>query len=214
MKINKLALAIAGCLLSLATQTSRANSMTYSLNQSDAGISAYPGPYGSVMVNLTAANQATITFTGNTVGTFEYLFGGQGSVAVNVNASSFSVSGFSGFTSPGVTSGNEDGFGVYNLTIDNFDGNGAASANLSFVLTDNSGTWASASSVLTGNAGGWFVGAHIFVDTTSGGNPATGYAAGNTGTPTPAVPDGGATAIMLGSVLGGLGIVGRRLRKS
>lgn len=215
MKISKLALAIAGCLLNLATQTSRANSITYSLSAANSAISGYPGPYGSVTVNLTSANQATITFTGNTVGTFEYLFGGTGSVGVNVNASSFSESSLTGFVAPSITSGNEDGFGAFNLSIDNFDGNSAADGLMSFVLTDNSGTWANASSVLVANAGGWFVAAHIFVeDTTTGGNPATGYAASSTDSPTPlSVPDGGATIIMLGSVLGGLGIVGRRLRK-
>ncbi len=58
-------------------------------------------------------------------------------------------------------SGNVDGFGVFNQTINSFDGFPNSSDSISFVVTDTSGTWASASNVMTRNSGGFDAGAHI-----------------------------------------------------
>jgi hypothetical protein len=162
---SKLAPAVFGIAIAtlLGMASAHANLITYSLDTGNSGISGYTGPYGSVDVDLTSSTTATITFTGNTVGGYQYAFGGQGVAGVNVNASSWSFGSFSGvpFNSDSATvndlsnggSANEDGFGKFNQTFDNFDGFAHSWHSVSFVLTDMSGTWADAANVLGPNAG-------------------------------------------------------------
>src|SRR5215469_14090730 len=92
VRMTKLTLALAVCVFALAQQTSKAisDTATYNLSVGNSAISGYAAPYGSVTVSWSSAdaNQATITFTANNTGTFQYLFGDGGSVAVNVNAAS------------------------------------------------------------------------------------------------------------------------------
>jgi hypothetical protein len=198
----------------LAFSVLPASAITYSLNTGNSAISGYTGPYGTVLVNLTDSTHATVTFTATTVGGYSFLFGGQGVVGVNVNASSWTLgaisglNGGTGFTPGSFSNGganNEDGFGVFNQTIDAFDGYTHSSDVVTFTLTDTSGSWASDADVLTGIA------AHIFVTTNpadaSNGAVATGYAAES-------VPDGGSTVALLGCGLAGIGMISRKFRKN
>jgi hypothetical protein len=199
----------------LALSAVPASAISYSLSTPNSAISGYTGPYGTVTVTLNDSTHATITFSSTTVGAYSFLFGGQGVVAVNVNASSWTLgsmagsNGGVGFT-PGPLSdagaGQEDGFGNFNQTIDSFDGYTHSFDTVSFTLTDTSGFWSSDADVLTG------VAAHIFVTTNpadaSNGAVATGYAAN--GSP---VPDGGSTVALLGCGLAGIGVFSRKFRK-
>jgi hypothetical protein len=165
-----------------------------------------------VTVDLLDTTDATITLTtlNSVPAGYQYL---AGSVGVNVNASSWTVntptgtpfqSGQGGsFSNKGVS--NQDGFGSFNQVFEVSGGFNNTYKQISFTLTNTSGTWASASDVLTANNSGEFVAAHIFVANPDGSNAgATGYAATNV-TPTPqqnSVPE--PTTISLLGALGGL----------
>jgi hypothetical protein len=189
-----LSLVVMGSAFALLCTPSFADT-TYLLSDGNSAISGFTGPYGSVDVHLDSSTTATITFTSDTVGGNIYLFGDGSTAAVNVNATSWTLGSITGsnagtgFT-PGPYSdggsGQVDGFGVFNQTINSFDGFTSSSDTISFVLTNTSGTWADSSSVLTANGSGEFVAAHIFVTSSpanaSNGALATGFA--STGTPT------------------------------
>jgi hypothetical protein len=195
--------------------------LIFDLNAGNSAISGFPGPYAQVDVHLNSSTQATITFTSLTNSGNIYLLGDGGTVGVNVNATSWTLGTITGsnagtgFT-PGPYSnggsGNEDGFGVFNQTINSFDGFTHSSDTVSFTLTDTSGTWSSAASVLAANASGNLAAAHIFV-TSSPANAAngavvTGFASGNGGPP-PSVP-APPSVVLLG--VGALGLAGLRFR--
>jgi hypothetical protein len=103
--------------------------------------------------------------------------------------------------------GQEDGFGVFNLTINSHDGfpNSASSITVSL----SGGSWSSAANVLTANNDGESVAAHIFVTSSpanaSNGALATGFAADSPATPEPS------TMAIAG--FGALGFVGYCLRR-
>jgi len=149
------------------------------------------------------------------------MFGDGSSVAVNVNAVTWTIGGLTAVQPPGFSaaqltnggSGNVDGFGVLNQTINSFDGFTHASTQISFTLTNTSGTWLTAGEVLIANGQGVFAAAHIFVTldppNTANGALATGFGANGGGVPT---PDGGTTVMLLGAALGALGMVRRFLR--
>jgi hypothetical protein len=202
---------------------------TFNLFAGNSAISGFPGPYATVTVHLIDATHATVTFdsltgTGGScpAGGCLYLFGDGGSVAVNVNATSFTLGAVTGSNSatgftPGPWSsggsGNEDGFGSFNQTINSFDGYTHSSTEIIVPLTDNSGTWASASSVLTPNAAGNEAAAHIFVCSGTGTNCnasvdalATGFAS----TPGP-ILGGGLPGLV--AACGGLLALARRRRQ-
>ncbi len=190
--------AVLMALVGLGLQQAKADTFVSSLNAGNSAISGFTGPYGTVTITTTGTNTATVTFTSNTVAGNTYLFGDGGSVALNVNAATFSVSGISGSNSgtgftPGpfsqMVAGNEDGFGSFNLRIRSFDG-----------FTHSSDT-------------GFDAAAHIFV-TTSPANAsnsalATGFAGEGGGV---VVPDGGTTVMLLGAALGALGMARRFLK--
>jgi hypothetical protein len=219
---------IAAVLIAIAgfgLQQAKADQFVSSLNHGNTGptgISGFPGPYGTVLVTLTSSTTATITFTSSTNSGNIYLFGDGGSVAVNLNASTFTVDSITGSNSgtgftPGpytfAGAGVEDGFGSFNLTINSFDGFTHSSDSITFTVTNTSGTWGSAADVLIANAGGFDAAAHIFV-TASPANAAngaisTGFAAETGGHVV--VPDGGTTVMLLGAALGVLGMARRFL---
>src|SRR5262249_3479682 len=145
-----------------------------------------------------------------------------GAVGVNVNATSFTLSGLTG-TSPGASfssvvadlsnggAGNEDGFGSFNQTINSFDGFTHSWSTITFTLTHTSGTWASASIVLTPNASGLNVAAHIFV-TSSPANAANGaLATGFASTPGPIL--GAGVPGLVAACVGLLGLARRRRQR-
>jgi hypothetical protein len=175
-----------------------AQAVTYTINNGNAALSGYTPPYATVDVTRNDSTTATVTFDSllSPGGTYQYMFGGTGAAAVNVNASSWTIDSFTatsflGFT-PGPLSnggaGNEDGFGSFNQTVDSFDGYTHASNQISFVLHNTGGTWLNDLSVLTLNASGFPVAAHIFVctPTADGCNPLAGaLATGFATTPLP-----------------------------
>jgi hypothetical protein len=219
-------LALGAMVIALASGGSLRADDIFDLGTGNSAISGFPGPYAQVDVHLTSSTSATITFTSLTNSGNIYLLGDGGSVGVNVNATSFTVSGITGsnagtgFT-PGPWSdggaGNEDGFGSFNQTINSFDGFTHSSDTISFTVTNNSGTWATAADVLVANANGGEAAAHIFI-TSSPANAAngaivTGFASGNDrGTfveNTPAPPG----VVLLGSGIVLLGLVGWSRRR-
>jgi hypothetical protein len=198
-----------------------ADTISFDLGQGNPAISGYPGPYATVTVNWTDLTHATITFTSLTNSGNIYLLGDGGSVGVNVNATSWTLGTITGsnagtgFT-PGPWSdggsGNEDGWGSFNQTINSFDGFTSSSDTISFILTDTSGNWATANDVLTGNADGYRAAAHIFVTaspaTASNGALATGFA--TEGDPAAPIPP---SALLLGSGILAMGLRSFRRKK-
>jgi hypothetical protein len=208
-------IAIAG----LGLQQAKADSFSFNLSAGNPAISGFTGPYAMVTVNRTDSTHATITFTSLTNSGNIYLMGDGSSVAVNVNATSWTLGTITGSNSgvgftPGPYSnsgsGNVDGWGVLNQTITSFDGFTHSSSTISFTLTNTSGTWATVNQVLTANGNGVFAAAHIFVTlnpaNSKNGAIVTGFAANGGGQQ---VPDGGATVMLLGAALGALGIARR-----
>jgi hypothetical protein len=173
-----------------------------------------------VLVTLVDSTHATITFTAldSPNNLYSYLFGDGGSVGVNVNSTNFTVSGatcVATFTSCTILNtsggGSEDGFGNFNYSMNLFDGYTNTATQISFNLTNTSGTWSGDQNVLIANNQGALAAAHIFVAdgaTPNSGTPAlaTGYAA-NGGAQ---VPDGGMTITLLGLALAGMGLGARR----
>jgi len=210
-------------LLTMGAPVALADIATFTLGTGNPGISGYAGPYATVTINRTDSTHATITFTSDTVGGNMYRLGDGGSVGVNVNGS-FSLGAINGYSAsslftPGPFSsgsGNEDGFGSFNLTITDSDGMNNSADQVVFTLSaTGTNSWASAENVLKPNEDGYSVAAHIFVwdggSTPQGTKPngalATGFAADG-GT---SVPDGGVTLMLLGGVLVGLETLRRKL---
>ena len=210
------------CLLTIGAPPASADLFSFDLGTGNSAISGFPGPYAQVTVDRTSSTIATVTFTSLTNSGNIYLMGDGGTVAVNVNASSWTLSGITGsnsgtgFTLGGPFSdggaGNEDGFGSFNQTINTFDGFTHSSDTISFTLTDTSGTWASAANVLTPNASGEDAAAHIFVTSSpanaANGALATGFA--SQGAPVPS-PEPSSLSIFGVGLLGLLGLARRRL---
>jgi hypothetical protein len=207
---TKLATAALAAVAMLGASQARAD-FIFTIDTGNAALSGFAGPYAQVDVNLTSSTTATITFTSLLNSGNIYLLGDGGSVAVNVNGA-FTLGTITGsnagtgFT-PGPWSnggsGNEDGLGTYNLTINSFDGYTHSSDTISFTITKSSGTWSSATDVLAGDAGslGNIAAAHIFVAASPANGGAnggaalvTGFAAGNGTVPEP-------TTVLAGALL-------------
>jgi hypothetical protein len=203
-----------------------------SLTSPNNAISPYAGPYGSVNVSVDATGKiATFTFTANpsAVNGNDYLFGDGSTAAVNVTGGAFGAGGnlvaafvsesnsynpTGGFTPTfdKFDSGNVDGFGTFNLTLNNKDGFGDTATTVIFTVTRTTGTWATdGSDVLTANSNGATVAAHVYVteDPANASNTAlaTGYAANGGAI---SVPEPSTVAI---AGLGALGFIGYGLRR-
>ena len=215
-RVKVLAAAVSALALTFGTAASATT--VFSLSTGNSDISGYPGPYGSVTVELVNTTTADLTFTAGSVGIYDYFFIDGGSADVNVNATSWTLSNLSGdggLLSDG-GSGNADGHGVFNQKVNQFDGFGQPSTTISFRLSDLSGTWATSDDVLIANALGNTVAAHIAVCDTST-NPtcnsdpgaiATGFA---TNGPGGSVPEPATWGLMtVGFFVTGALIRGRR----
>jgi hypothetical protein len=199
-----------------------ADSTTYTLTTGNpGGLGCCTGPYATVTVTLTSSTTATVTFDSLTNGGYTYLMAGAQAADVNVNAGTFTFSGLSGTNSlsgftPGPLSsggsGNVNGFGNFNQTFDSFDGFTHSSTEITFTLTDTSGTWSSASNVLDANTNGSVAAIHGFAcaDTPTTCNSTTGaFATGYASNGAEAVPEPG----MLAMLFAGLVPVGRFVYK-
>jgi len=204
--ITAVLLAVAG----FALQQARADVMSIlNVGNPDLTGGGNNPPYGTVTVSLNGAGTlATITFTAAA----PYLFGGVNAVDVNVNGAftlgTITDNGAGTFSQDMSGMSNVDGFGDFNLRLNDTDGFGDAASIVSFTIT---GSWANAASVLAFNLGGGNGGpsdaaAHIFpLDGSK-----TGFAA-ETGPFVP-VPDGGTAVMLLGVALGALGMARRYLK--
>jgi hypothetical protein len=107
---------------------------------------------------------------------------------------------------------NLDGFGTFNLTIDDADGFKNRAFTITFTVTNNSGTWAAASDVLTPNQNNALAASHVGVSVNGGDfGSNTGYVAGSGGTQPPMnIPEPSSMAI---AGMGALAFVAYGARK-
>jgi hypothetical protein len=182
----------------LLPSTGRADTFTSLLSTGNTAISGFTGPYGTVTVDLTSSTMASITFTANSTATNNFYFIDTSAAAVEVNATSWTLSGLTGTAASfgaGVDlsdsgAGTADGFGSFNQTFKEFDGYNWALTSITFDLTNTSGTWLDAASVLAFNSLGFDAAAHIAVCdlatnpdcSTAIGAIATGFAGEGPGT--------------------------------
>jgi hypothetical protein len=200
-----------------------ADSLVFDLNQSNLG-AGFTGPFAQVEVDRTSTTTATFTFDSLTNGGFIYLFHSNGGVGVNVDAATFTVgsisatNSLSGFTAPSASFGgarNEDGFGSFNATIDLADGFKQSATEITFTVTNTSGTWANVASVLTPNNNGNIAAAQIgaclvVCNGTTSEFTNTGFASGFAAVPSPIV-GAGLPGIVL--ACGGVLALARRRRQ-
>src|SRR5262245_18884907 len=97
--LRKLFFTVAVVAMLVASVEKSASADTVDLTLNLANFSGYTGPYANVNVNRTSSTQATITFTSLANGGFVYLLADGGSVAVNVNAASFTLGSITGSNS-------------------------------------------------------------------------------------------------------------------
>ena len=173
--------------------------------------------FGDVCVTLTSSTTASITFTALN----NYLFLAAQMADVQVNAGSFTL-GTTITESPHASlasdggSNNVNGYGVFNQTIDNFDGAADAESTFTFTLTNNRGTWASAANVLAANTKGFDAAAHVICKNTgtacdtagSNGGGLTFFVAENAA----AVPEPRFYGFLVVGLMGVVGILLRRRR--
>src|SRR5262249_37331442 len=97
MRLFRIASVVLASFLAVTVGVSDASADVYnfSLTNPNSALSGLSGPFGEVSINLTNSTHATVTFTSDIVGSNVYLFGDGSSVGLNVNSTSFSVSGIS-----------------------------------------------------------------------------------------------------------------------
>jgi len=220
MLLKRIGLIVLACVLALGASSVQADTV-YTLGiPNSGGLDCCNGPYATADVHLTDATHATVTFTSLDNGGYLYLMADGGSAAVNVNASSWAISGIVGtngllgFTPGPYTDGGssaQDGFGTFNQNVNDFDGFTHSATQITFNLQDLSGSWASDAVVLSNNAAGFLASIHGFACanpcTIAEGAFATGYAAnggGSTQAPEPSA------SMLLGLGLFGVGLVSRK----
>ena len=207
MKLLKYATLIGAVCAAFAMQSAKADTFTSSLDFGNDAIAGFLQPgeqFGTVTVVVTGTT-AEITFSANTAGGFEFIDTSAAAVnlASGIDPSTATIvtdAEFKAFDGPK----NVNGFGVFNLTVNNLDGSGSPVDTIVFDVTVASGT--SAADVLALNATGFDAAAHISVN----GGVATGFAGE---APGGRVPDSGTTAMLLGTALAGLGVVRRYLKR-
>jgi hypothetical protein len=170
------------------------------LGTPNAALSCCTGPYATVSVTRTSNTTADIEFDSLTNGGYVYLMGDGGTADLNVNGTyvlgpvteTNSIAGFTPDNSSTNSPGNVNGFGFFNLSLNNFDGFTDTATKINFTLTNTSGiSWLTDADVLAPNDHGAFAAVHSFAcaqpdcSTTSGAF-VTGFAGGSTpGLPPP-----------------------------
>src|SRR5689334_6498989 len=114
--MRKHLLALAGLAALSASGAALRADTVLTLGAGNSAISSFSSPYATVNIHLNSPTQATFTFTRAS----NYLLGGQGIAGVNINASSFALVTPLGGELSGGGSGSEDGFGNFNVSLDNF----------------------------------------------------------------------------------------------
>ena len=193
-------LGLPALLLLIGAQILSADIITLTLVAGNTALSggSTPPPYGTISVDVpTVGGAATITVTG----AGSYTFGDGAMLGFNVAGSTAGLS-VNGPTSIKIVNccnpQNVDGWGLYQVTIDNKDGWPMSLS--SFVLTVNrTGGFASASDLVVNNGMGHPFVAHVFAN----GGAFTGYAT------TGVIPEPGTLALIGGGLLG-MGIFSRR----
>ena len=140
----------------------------------------------------------------------------KGTFALGTISGSNSLIGFTPGTWSNAGSGNEDGFGSFNLRITSFDGWSHSSTEISFGIgATGTNSWSSASQVLTGNNKDQIAAIHLFpcipsgtgcASNSPGATSITGFASHAVPVPIPA-----AVWLFGSGLLGLIGIARRRI---
>jgi hypothetical protein len=213
MKLLKYIVLIGAVCAAFTLQPAKADVFTSSLDFANSDLAPFgPGPFGTVTVSL-ASGSFTATITFSAASGFEFV--DTSAAAVEINSTDFTPVAGSispNTLSPTFGSGQVDGFGNFNLTVD-YANASIGFTTISFMVTDNTDTWLSAADVLglsTGGNGGFDAAAHMRA-TENNPQGLTGFA-GETGGGI-VTPDSGTTAMLLGLGLSGLGLVRRFVKR-
>jgi hypothetical protein len=211
MKLVKYIVLIGAVCAAFTLQPAKADVFTSSLDIGNSALQGFLTPgeeFGTVTVTVVGTT-ATILFTANTAGGFQFIDGG--AADVNLAFPSTATNIVDAQFKNQQSGKNINGFGIFDLVINNNDGSGSPVSTIAFDVTVPSGTLAA--NVLDTNSNGFDAAAHISVFDLVTGLPinVTGFAAEAPGAFHE--PDGGATAMLLGLGLSGLGFVRRFVKR-